>query len=51
MMEEKKFSTAGQEIVVEEFLYGKELSFITMVDGKHILPLAGLQDFSHRSLL
>lgn len=45
MMEEKKFSTAGQEIVVEEFLYGKELSFITMVDGKHILPLAGLQDY------
>lgn len=49
MMEEKQFGIAGQEIVVEEFLSGDELSFIGMVDGEHILPLSGSQD--HKRLL
>ena len=48
MMEEKRFGTAGQEIVIEEFLTGEELSFITMVDGEHILPLASSQDYKRR---
>lgn len=48
MMEEKQFGTAGQEIVIEEFLTGEELSFIAMVDGEHILPLAGSQDHKRR---
>nr|WP_308159707.1 hypothetical protein [Coxiella-like endosymbiont of Rhipicephalus sanguineus] len=38
MMEEKQFGIAGQEIVVEKFLSGYELSFIGMVDGEHIYP-------------
>ena len=45
MMKNKQFTTAGQEIIVEEFLYGKELSFIAMVDGEHIVPLDGSQDY------
>nr|UXE46173.1 phosphoribosylamine--glycine ligase [uncultured bacterium] len=35
---------AGARVVVEEFLKGEEVSFIAMVDGRHILPLATSQD-------
>jgi len=35
---------AGARVVVEEFLVGEEASFIVMVDGKHVLPLASSQD-------
>ncbi|QHG92480.1 phosphoribosylamine--glycine ligase [Coxiella endosymbiont of Amblyomma sculptum] len=49
IMEKKKFGSAGQEIIIEEFLYGEELSFTVVVDGEHILPLAGSQD--HKRLL
>ncbi|CCG19967.1 phosphoribosylamine--glycine ligase [Taylorella asinigenitalis 14/45] len=35
---------AGSRIVIEDFLKGEEASFIVMVDGEHILPLAGSQD-------
>ena len=38
------FGAAGDTIVVEEFLPGEEASFIVMVDGTHILPLATSQD-------
>jgi phosphoribosylamine--glycine ligase len=38
------FGEAGHRVVVEEFLTGEEASFIVMVDGKHILPLATSQD-------
>jgi len=39
-----RFGPAGERIVVEEFLEGEEASFITVVDGEHILPLATSQD-------
>ncbi len=35
---------AGARVVVEEFLGGEEVSFICMIDGEHILPLATSQD-------
>jgi phosphoribosylamine--glycine ligase len=35
---------AGARVVVEEFLAGEEASFIVMVDGKNVLPLASSQD-------
>jgi phosphoribosylamine--glycine ligase len=38
------FGEAGHRVVVEEFLTGEEASFIVMVDGEHILPLATSQD-------
>jgi phosphoribosylamine--glycine ligase len=44
-----QFGTAGSTVVVEEFLHGEEASFIAMVDGVHILPLATSQD--HKRLL
>lgn len=38
------FGSAGDTVVVEEFLHGEEASFIVMVDGEHVLPLASSQD-------
>ncbi|MEI6457773.1 MAG: phosphoribosylamine--glycine ligase [Pseudomonadota bacterium] len=43
------FGSAGEVVVVEEFLQGEEASFIVMVDGRHVLPLASSQD--HKRLL
>jgi phosphoribosylamine--glycine ligase len=43
------FGNAGNTIVVEEFLQGEEASFIAIVDGNHILPMATSQD--HKRLL
>lgn len=48
MLDEEAFGTAGHEIIIEEFLTGEELSFIVMVDGKHILPLASSKDHKRR---
>jgi phosphoribosylamine--glycine ligase len=48
-MFEGRFGPAGERIVVEEFLQGEEASFIAMVDGQHVLPLATSQD--HKRLL
>ncbi len=39
-----RFGAAGDRVVVEEFLEGEEASFIAMVDGSHVLPLATSQD-------
>ena len=44
MLEQRDFGSAGATIVVEEFLTGEEASFIAMVDGTDILPLASSQD-------
>jgi phosphoribosylamine--glycine ligase len=42
------FGEAGHRVVIEEFLRGEEASFIVMVDGKHILPMATSQDHKAR---
>jgi phosphoribosylamine--glycine ligase len=42
---ERRFSSAGLEIVVEDFLGGEEASFHALVDGKDALPLATAQDY------
>ena len=43
-MFEGRFGKAGDKVVIEEFLAGEEASFIAMVDGTHVLPLATSQD-------
>jgi len=43
-----QFGSAGNTVVIEEFLEGEEASFIVMVDGEHILPLATSQDHKRR---
>ncbi len=44
MLDGNRFGEAGHRIVIEEFLSGEEASFIVMVDGEHVLPLASSQD-------
>ncbi|MEQ9906252.1 phosphoribosylamine--glycine ligase [Pectobacterium aroidearum] len=44
MLAGNAFGNAGHRIVVEEFLDGEEASFIVMVDGKNVLPMATSQD-------
>lgn len=48
MLEAGRFGDAGQRVVIEEFLDGEEASFIAMVDGDNILPLANSQDHKAR---
>lgn len=40
----KAFGSAGEKLVIEEFLEGEEASFMVLTDGEHILPLASSQD-------
>ncbi|ELY4673413.1 phosphoribosylamine--glycine ligase [Cronobacter muytjensii] len=44
MLAGNAFGDAGHRIVVEEFLDGEEASFIVMVDGEHVEPMATSQD-------
>ena len=44
MLAGNKFGEAGHRVVVEEFLEGEEASFIVMVDGTNVLPMATSQD-------
>src|SRR6188474_460279 len=44
MLGEKKLGSAGERLVIEEFLQGEEASFIVMSDGVNVLPLATSQD-------
>jgi phosphoribosylamine--glycine ligase len=47
-LESGRFGAAGSTVVVEEFLTGEEASFICMVGGGNILPLASSQDHKAR---
>ncbi|MAA74563.1 MAG: phosphoribosylamine--glycine ligase [Salinisphaeraceae bacterium] len=49
MLQGNSFGAAGNRVVIEEFLEGEEASFIAMVDGDHVLPLASSQD--HKAAL
>lgn len=49
MLAGNKLGAAGSRVVIEECLTGEEASFIVMVDGEHVLPLASSQD--HKRLL
>lgn len=44
MLSGNAFGDAGCRVVIEEFLTGEEASFIVLVDGKHVLPMATSQD-------
>ncbi len=44
-----RFGSAGDEVVIEEFLPGEEASFIVMADGRNVLPFATSQD--HKRLM
>lgn len=44
MLASNKFGDAGSRVVIEQFLAGEEASFICMIDGTNILPMATSQD-------
>ncbi|RGS82604.1 phosphoribosylamine--glycine ligase [Coprococcus sp. AF21-14LB] len=44
IMQDKKFGTAGNTMVVEEFMTGREVSVLSFVDGKTIRTMASAQD-------
>jgi phosphoribosylamine--glycine ligase len=49
LLVENNLGAAGNEIIIEEYIEGTEVSFIVITDGTHILPLATSQD--HKRLL
>lgn len=48
MLQGNAFGEAGSRVVIEEFLTGEEASFICMVDGETVLPMATSQDHKAR---
>lgn len=44
LMEEKKFGSAGDSIVIEEYITGREVSVLSFVDGKTIRIMTSAQD-------
>jgi phosphoribosylamine--glycine ligase len=44
ILEHRVFGEAGNQVVIEEFLAGEEASFMVLIDGEHIVPLASSQD-------
>jgi phosphoribosylamine--glycine ligase len=48
MLAGNKFGDAGHRVVIEGFLAGEEASFIALVDGKNVLPMATSQDHKAR---
>jgi phosphoribosylamine--glycine ligase len=49
MLDDHAFGEAGNEILVEEFMEGEELSLFVLTDGTHFLPMIAAQD--HKRLL
>ncbi len=48
LMVEQKLGTAGDNLVIEEYLKGEEASFIVLCDGKNVISLASSQDHKQR---
>lgn len=48
MLSGNAFGDAGHRVVIEEFLFGEEASFIVMADGVHALPMVTSQDHKAR---
>lgn len=44
IMQDKQFGNAGNSMVVEEFLVGREVSVLCYCDGTHIKPMTSAQD-------
>ncbi len=49
IMKEKVFGSAGDRVVIEECLKGKEVSYLVFTDGQHIVPMVTSKD--HKRLL
>jgi phosphoribosylamine--glycine ligase len=45
IMVDKQFGTAGNRLIIEEFISGPEVSVLAFCDGTHILPMTSAQDY------
>jgi len=45
IMLENKFGQSGEQVVIEEFLKGREMSFMVVSDGKRVIPLVTSMDY------
>ncbi len=45
IMLENKFGKSGEQVVVEQFLKGQEMSFMVIADGKRAIPLVTSMDY------
>ena len=48
MLADNRFGEAGHRVVIEDFLVGEEASYICIVDGEQVLPMASSQDHKAR---
>lgn len=48
MLADNKFGSAGQKIIIEQFLKGEEASYFVIADGKNFLTLTSAQDHKAR---
>lgn len=48
VLRQRQFGEAGATVVIEDFLVGEEASFIAVVDGTRVVPLASSQDHKTR---
>lgn len=48
MLSQKRFGDAGNQIIIEDFIQGEEVSFIVLADGENYIPLATSQDHKAR---
>jgi len=48
MLADNRFGEAGHRVVIEDFLLGEEASYICIVDGEQVLPMASSQDHKAR---
>ncbi len=44
VMERKAFGDAGNQVIIEQYLEGEEISFLAFTDGKTVLPMVSAQD-------
>jgi len=44
IMEDKQFGSAGDRLVIEEFMTGREVSVLAFCDGTHVVPMTSAQD-------
>ncbi|MEK7244546.1 MAG: phosphoribosylamine--glycine ligase, partial [Pseudomonadota bacterium] len=48
VMTEQTFGSSGDEVVIEQYLEGEEVSFFALVDGAHAIPFGACQDHKSR---
>ena len=45
IMVEKKFGRAGDQVIIEDFMPGREMTFMVVSDGKRVIPMVTSMDY------